>query len=192
MPVVQPSSSGYDGPEIPDGLYVVTCTKIEETILEQDKFGKTDKFRLTLTGGFTDGTTFIVEPLLNQSWSEKSNLFLYAVAFGLDPNPNEAFDTDALIGKKAQALVVTAEEAGSWPRVQTITGIKGKASASSGRAAEASKDDGKPDYIGFWAQVKVMGKTQQDVIALLPNKDLLDMSDLTGHDLVMLLEQLSV
>ena len=40
-------------------------------------------------------------------------------------------------------------------------------------------------------KVKVMGKGQPDVIALLPNKDLLQMADMTGAQLVELLEKLS-
>ena len=203
-PIVEPSGGGYDGIEIPDGLYEVRCTKVEERDLPNDKFGNTDKFQLTLAGVTPDDEPFTVEPLMNRRWGEKSTLFGYAVAFGIDADPDMSFDTDGFIGKKAQAYIVTAEAAGSWPRVQTISRIKAGKTASarsttttqrSERSAIVIMEDGELDFAVFWREARRLGMTRESVAAKLGVTDMLDLTkylaSMEPTDVAMLLMESS-
>ncbi len=163
MTVVTPSAGGYTGAAIDDGLYIVICTKVEETTLATDKFGHTEKFRLTLAGT-CDGEPFTVEPLMNQSWNEKSTLFQYATAFGLEVDPDEPFDTDEMLNKKANAIIETEDKAGAWPRVKRITRIKGKAPAPSQKATAASGEDRETLLSNFWGRWFDAGLTRAEAI----------------------------
>lgn len=199
MPVVEPTKGGYEGVEIPDGLYVVTCKNVEETEMKNDRFGKPDKYRLTLVGVTPDGEPFTVEPLMNRTWSAMpgktpSTLFTYAEAFGCDPDPNAAFDTDDLLNKKASAFIETAEEEGSWPRVTRITRIKTGASARSTTQPSEKKPgvllpDGTVDWTLLWKEVKRLGMTRESVAAQFDG-DITKLTDMDGIDVAVWLDEL--
>lgn len=180
MPVVKPTASGYEGVEVPDGLYVLTCKNVIEVTIEGDLFGRPNKYRLELHGVTPEGEPFTVDPLMNKVWSAlpgktPSTLFKYADALGCDPDPNEAFDTDDMIGKKLEAFIQTEEAPGSWPRIMTYGRVKGKgkgpalpAPAPSQKATEASpavlQADGTVEWTAFWTATKRMGMTRESVI----------------------------
>ncbi len=194
MPVVEPSGGGYSGPAIEDGLYAVTCKKIEEYELANDQYGKTHKLRLTLEGKDANGETFTVEPLVNQAWGENSTLFKYAQAFGFDPDPDDAFDTDELIGMMANALVETGEKAGSWPKVAKLTRLKNaapKQAASNGNGAAAVPalitPVGLIDWAKFWREIDKLGVTRKGFAEYVDN-DLTQLETMEPTAVVALFE----
>lgn len=181
MAYVPATSGGYEGPEIPDSMYELTCKKVSEwTPTKPDEYGKMNpKFRLELHGVTADGESFIVEPLMNQTFSNfpgrtPSTLFVYADAFGCNPDPSTGFDTDELIDKKAMGFVQTAEEPGSWPRVTNITKIKAGGKMPAPKTAlpppprTAIKaiilPDGTVDWDTFWKETERLGATKDSVI----------------------------
>lgn len=180
MPYVEATAGGYEGIEIPDALYELTCKEVIDVKLKAaDQYGKTEKFRLVLEGRLADGESFKIEPLLNKTFSAfpgrtPSTLFVYADAFGCNPDPDTGFNTDEMIGRKFMAVIQTAEEKGSWPRIQTVSKVKG------GKAAAASKPampppprtavkaiilpDGTVDWDTFWKETERMGATKDSVV----------------------------
>jgi hypothetical protein len=113
MSIVEPSTSG-DIPEIDDGLYTAVIKATEgKTLDAPDAFGQTEKLILEIELLEIDE---VLHPWVNRKWNQRSNLFKIAQATGLDPDPNDSFDTKDLVGKHVRVMVETAEE-GRWPRV---------------------------------------------------------------------------
>src|SRR3990167_9483291 len=138
MSVVQPGA-GADAPEIDDGLYLATVKSVKDLDLEQpDQFGNKEKVEIEVTFEDNHGEDQTLNPRVNRKWGEKANLFLIAIACGIDANPMEAFDTERLVGRQVNVLVETQEE-GKWPRIKSWGRVKEKSGTrASVRATEPS------------------------------------------------------
>lgn len=125
--------AGGDNRVIDPGMYRVKCTAVTAEDAPNDAFGKTKKFRLTLKTTDVvdqDGEGVELERTVNRAYTvrpKKSNLFVIFEAFGLPVNdPEYVPDTDDLLGKEAQAVVVdyTSErDGGQWSRVENFIAI---------------------------------------------------------------------
>lgn len=155
-------------PEIEDGLYPVTCVAVEQTVMENDKFGHKNKlrFKLEIEGAFDgDGEQVYLDPLINEKLSLPdakmvSTLTIWAGVFGV-PIKAGRIDTDDFIGKRAQALIQTEKE-GDWPRVKDLLPAKkGQAAPTNGAASapdtvvflsvDPKSGEGVIDWTKFWA-----------------------------------------
>lgn len=122
------AKSGGDNRVIDPGMYRVKCVSAEAEDKPDDAFGKTKKIRFTFKTvevKDTDGEAIELERVVNRAFNPKANLYGIFQAFGL-PVDNDAYepDTDDLLGKEANAIVVdyTAEGDGSqWSRVERLT-----------------------------------------------------------------------
>lgn len=162
--IIQPSTGGK-APVIPDDVYPVVCDGIDlVTLPEPDKFQKTEKleFHLRLLDVVDEeGGEIVLDPRLNVAWSEKATLFKWAVAFGLNPNPDAPIDTDAFIGLEARAVVETEKE-GAWPRVKEMM----KASVRAASRQTAPAPDSEPTAIeAWWKRTRDVGLDRTSVMA---------------------------
>ena len=205
MPHIDPTAGGK-APVIPDDTYIVTCIDAKLITVEEDQYGKTDKLRLELAGATMDGEAFTVEPLMNNTWSAfpnkpPSTLFTYAKAFGCNPDPNEPFDTDELIGKRLQGLIATDSEPGSWPRIQSFVEYKSVAAQKGPPAASTTPTEriagpafisaqGDVDWKVYWAAIERYGGTREGIAAKVGGLDKLE--QMSFDQLADLLEALRI
>lgn len=125
---VVPESSG-EAPKIKDGPYSLTVVSAITGIREgPDKYNPeivdAPIVHINMAVGGTrdeDGNEIVLRSTMNLKFSRggsypPSTLYLYARAFGVVPEVGELFDTDWLVGKKAQGMVRTDKE-GTWPKV---------------------------------------------------------------------------
>ena len=190
MPVVQPSVGGK-APELEDGLYAVTCIGVDAKVVENDPYGNNEKleFHLQLDDKLDEeGEAIVLDPRINLKWNEKSTLYKYAQAFGLNAQPNEPFNTDAFKGKRARALIQT-ETAGNWPRVKDLMPIKGKAPAKP--VAQADDDTDEPDFTAFWKRVRAGGYDREQVAPYVDG-DLTTLARKTQNELDKILADMGV
>ena len=112
---IEPGGSG-DVPEIPDGLYPALITQAQSVHLETpDAFGNSEKIEIQVSFVDSNNQPQTLEPRVNAKWGEKATLFKIAEAAGLNPDPNQTFDTDDLIERKVNVLVQTAPKGPSPP-----------------------------------------------------------------------------
>ena len=136
-------------PEIEDGLYPVTIISVEQTVMENDKFGHKNKlrFKMALDGLFDDENEQVyLDPLINEKLSlpdavKVSTLTTWAQICGV-PIKNGRIDTDDFHGKRARAVIKTAKP-GDWPKVTELMAVK------QGQADAASNGHDLPDTAAF-------------------------------------------
>ena len=177
MPRVE-ASAGSEAPEIEDGLYPVTVKAVEQTVIENDKFGHPNKLRFTLAlDGVTNesGETVTLDPLINEKLSMPdakmiSTLTKWAAVFGV-AIVHGGIDTDDFIGKRAQVLIQTANP-GDWPRVKDLlpakkgsapTATDGVAATNAFLKVEASGDP-IVDWTLFWAVARKHGINMEGIV----------------------------
>lgn len=172
MATVTPSSGGK-APVLDDDIYDVVCEDVIERTLEQpDQFGKTEKleFRIKLIDvPDEDGEPVTLEPRCNKAWSERATLFKWALAFGIDADPTQTFDTDIFKGKRARADIRTEAE-GKWPKVHDFLPMP---KMRNGKAQAKTEE---PDIDGFWKRVRGAGYAQRDVMLHLKLASMADLS----------------
>jgi hypothetical protein len=185
MSIVEPGSGG-DVPEIPDGLYEAKVTAVKDITLEQpDSFGNSEKVEIHLSFVDSDGVAQTLEPRVNRKWGEKANLFMIAVACGIDADPNAFFDTDFLVGCKAKVLVETAEE-GKWPRVKSWTRVRApKAAAQKPASAPAEMP-----ITEWWGVARARKWTREEVLNLSAEMYGDEPAKLTGDERALLLDSM--
>ena len=130
MAIVEETAGG-DAPSIEDGLYIVTVKEVSEQIMENDQFGHPDKLRFKfLVDGVMDeaGEPVYLDPLVNKKLSKpdskmQSTLSKWVAVFGVAVIGGR-LDTDAFVGKKAQAIIETDFEKSEWPRVKQLLPLK--------------------------------------------------------------------
>ncbi len=165
-------------PTVANGLYEVECLGTEDVTLDQpDIFGKTDKIRVSLgLTGLVDeeGEPIIVDPLLNRTLGKKATLRAWAEAFGVPPTEGQEFETNWLVGCKAQALIQTEPEDADgtrhWPRVTNLLALP-KARANGGSRPSQrpvgpllQADDGAEAISKWWAKTRAAGLDRKEVI----------------------------
>ena len=135
MPIYVEQSQG-EVPEIEDGIYLVKCIGVAEKVMENDQFGNVDKIEIRLQfldlPADDDDHPVMLDPLVNRKLNERSTLWKYAEAFGIDPSIRP-FDAEAMIGRTAR-VVITNPTPGGWPKVSQIM----KAAAPARRPAVAA------------------------------------------------------
>ena len=195
------ATAGSEAPEIEDGLYPVTVTAVEQTTMEADKFGHPEKLRFTLAleGVVNEnGETVTLDPLINEKLSMPdakmiSTLTKWAAVFGV-PIVHGGIDTEDFIGKRAQALIQTANP-GDWPRVKDLLPAKkgsappatnGVAAANAFLKVEASGDP-IVDWTLFWAIARKHGINKEGIIAEAGKEQI---EDIDPFDLPVILEAL--
>lgn len=164
-------------PEIEDGLYDVTCTAVGERVMDTDQFGNIDKIELLffISTLSTDEEPVFIQPLLNRKWGEKATLFKYAQAFGLNPNPFEAFDVERFVKARARVLIGHPNGDDGWPRVMQVMplpkGTTQKAAAGNQKAQSRPIANDPPTSpaeegaIAWWTKVRAAGHKRDEVIA---------------------------
>ena len=188
MSVIQPSTS--EAPVLEDGLYTVVCSGVEEKTVENDQFGRNDKVvvHLKIDDKLDEnGDPIVIDPMMNRAWSEKATLFHYAQAFGLDPDPMQAFDTNSMVGRKAQALIATEKE-GAWPKVRELLPFKKGAGPSPRPVLEEVVE---PDFDGFWKRVRAGGYDRKEVAPYVDG-DLSTLPMKTQNELNAILKDMGV
>ena len=191
--VIQPS--GGDIPEVPDSLYTATIVNVRAINLEApDQYGKTEKVEISVEFP-VDGETVQIDPRVNRTWNEKSNLFTIAQASGLDVNPNSSFHPRDLIGR--QVNILTEQEEGKWPRVKAWSRVPQKKSGRPAQEPPAASNapsvvnpDGSPNHDAFWRAVKALGLNQKHVFDKAGSIDAFQEMD--GPDVAFLLEELKL
>ena len=183
MSIVEPG--GSDAPEIPDGLYVATITKVEDVTLDQpDNFGNQEKVQIHLSFLDSNSEAQTLEPRVNRKWGERANLFAIALAAGLDVSPHEPFDTASLVNRKVNVLVETPEE-GRWPRVKSWGRVKQQNGSAPSQAATAApvKDIAEMNIIEWWKATRQAGYEKDYVIQACRDMfgDDKEPKDLTGE-----------
>ncbi len=128
MPYTAKASGGYQGPPIPDDLYVLEVKGV--TLLPAngvpDNFGNIkDKLRIKfqlVDLEDEDGEPVFVDPMVTNSLSDgaggrfpASNYWKICIALGAEPE--NGIDSDNLIGLRCKGMVTTDPEEGSWPRI---------------------------------------------------------------------------
>ncbi len=178
MAIIQPSAG--KAPVIDDDIYEVVCLSVIEKHLETaDEFGKSDKldFKIELVGEVDeDGEPVTLDPRCNRAWSERSTLFKWAQAFGLDPDPLQPIDTDRFVGLHVRADIRTESE-GKWPKVVAFSPLpksrQGKAPAAPTQPTAASNGPpmvtpaGDVDWQLWWREVERAGGTKEGVAKML-------------------------
>ena len=179
---------------------------LKETTLENPQFGNGDVIRFLLEAVDVfdqDGNPIELDGIANDLLTPLSKLTRWLGAFGLTSEPGEEIDMEQAIGREAMAVIINVpgkDGTGAFARISDIvplpmTGSRnGRVAAPPRPAPPKPVPDGSspdPDFTGFWTQVKVMGKTQADVLALLPEPDLRLMADLDAAGLVEILGKLS-
>lgn len=168
MPVLKAQAGG--GVHVPPGSYEVLCTATRLDKIDNSKFGNGDVVRLDLqiVDVLDENGDYIeLDAIANQRLTPKSKLWEWATAFGLPPVLNQNFDTDALVGRTAQALIIDkVEDGATFSRVDKI--FPARASQSAPAAAATSNGDG-PDFDGFWRRVKAGGFERKDVAPYVDN-----------------------
>lgn len=127
MAIVEEGSG--EAPQISDDMYTLTVVSAITGIREgPDKYNPeiVDAPIVhinTAVGDLKDddGNPIVLRSTMNLKFSrggtyQPSTLYLFAVAFGVCPEPGTPFDTDWLKGKKARGMVRTEKE-GTWPKV---------------------------------------------------------------------------
>ena len=190
MPVIKAEQGG--SVKLEPGTYVVTVDSIAEDYIKNPQFGDghTLKFKFTVEDTVDEkGEQVYLSASASYKLSPKSKLWGWVEAFGFELEVGQEFDTDELVGMSCQALVSrTKKDDGSeWSEISSLFPL-GKQHNAPRPVAKAS---GEPDYDAFWKQVTAMGMTKSDVISHLPNKNLLDMQDISGTQLVEILEKMS-
>jgi len=107
MPILTPKQSG--GVRVEPGIYAVTCVGATEDFIEGSRFGDGAILRIDLElEGETDssGQPVIVDGIANLTLSPKSKLWGWVKAFGFELEFGTPFNTDDLIGARAQAVIV--------------------------------------------------------------------------------------
>lgn len=178
----------------PPGTYRVKCMDVRPDQLEPNpKFqttGKVIRFDLEVVDQMgADGNPMTIDAIANDRLSPKSKLWSWLEAFGLKPSLDEDIDIEECIEREAMARVVAKPDS-EFTKVDDLFALP---ATSATRRTAKRQDNGsnEPDYDQFWRDVRAMGKSNDDVVQLLPNKKLTDMADLKAHDLVILLEQVS-
>lgn len=189
MSKIPVKNSTGEMPDIKPGVYEATCIRVKDDHLDNAQFGDGDVVRIFMQFDElydSEGEQVVLDAIANRVISPKAKLTRWAEALGspIDFDSLDEFETEQLLGGEALVKVVR-KDAASWPRIDEIT-----ARPTKGAKPTPAKADGEPDFTAFWAQVKVLGKTKDDVQALLPNRNMLAMQDMSGADLVELLERL--
>lgn len=173
---------------VPPGTYHVRCIEVRPDQLENPQFGDgaVIRFELEVVDQLApDGSALVIDAIANDRLTPKSKLWGWLEAFGITPQINGDVDIEACVYREAMARIVKKPES-EFTRVDELFPLPSNMAKPS-----ASKADGEPDFTGFWAQIKAMGKSNADVIPLLPSKKLTDMPEMSGADLVAILEKLS-
>lgn len=215
MAIVEEGSG--EAPVIDDGLYELTVVSAITGIREgPDKYNPevvdAPIVHVNMAVGGTEdeeGKPIVLRSTMNLKFSRggsypPSTLFLYAQAFGVAPPQGTPFDTDWLVGKKAQGMVRTEEE-GKWPKVinESLIPVKKNGGTptthanAAARKADASKSPslinfmGEPDWPKFWAEAdKLAGDRDKAKELVLPlvNGDLKNLEGMDATTVVDLFE----
>ncbi len=165
MPVLKATEG--EGVKIEPGIYAVTCFDAKEDKLDNSKFGDGHVIRLDLEIASeldNNENPVRLDAIANFKLTPSSKLWEWAEAFGCTPVLGDDFDTDCLIGKQAQAVVINKasekEGGGTFSRVDKIVPMP-KGSRGNGGSApkEVSviKADGSWDSDVFWREVNKAG-----------------------------------
>lgn len=143
------------GPDIADGTYPVTLTKVEgpKTIYPQQgpNAGKAVEiydWTFAIDGETeANGDPVELQATTSTALSPKSKMFGYitALAGGKPPAVGAQVDTDKLIGRRALAAIARPAD-GGWPRIGGLTAVpasmlKPARAATAAPAAEQPTDD---------------------------------------------------
>lgn len=190
MPLLRTPVQG-GGVHIDPGTYKVRCMDVKPDHLDNSQFGTGDVIRFSLETEVlnpADGNPVTLDAMANDRLTPKSKLWGWLTAFGMKLDFSVDCDIEEAVSREAYAVVVDqpGKEGGVFSRVEDIIPLP----KSQMPPKSAAKDDGEPDFDAFWKAVRAMGKESKDLIPFLPNKDLTDMPNMSGADLVALLERL--
>ena len=125
MPTITATESS---PFVPEGVYPATVASIEEQASTTPGWADQFKFIFVLDGKFYEQGDKAGQPMdmwhyVSQKLTPKSHLWATAVALGVQPVLGADFDTDSLIGKKAQ-LVVKHVDTATGPKAKIVDMLK--------------------------------------------------------------------
>ncbi len=191
MPYTAKALGGYQGPPIPDDLYVLEVKGV--TLLPAngvpDAFGNIKdmlriKFQI-IDLVDEDGGPVYVDPRVANSLSDgsggrfpASNYWKICVALGAEPE--NGIDSDNLIGLRCKGMVTTDPEEGSWPRITQYARIaKGAGTQAPARGNGGSRPSQQPTapseqdiesakrvdtLMAWWTKTRAAGLDRKEVI----------------------------
>jgi hypothetical protein len=157
MPVLQATAGG--GAKLDEGSYVVTCTAATQDHLENSLYGTGEVLRFTLKCADEvdeNGDPVELDAIANLKLTPKSKLWSWAEAFGLKPEVGKSFDTDALIGLTALAVVKDKgnDDGSVFSRVENLMPLPKGYTAGATVMPSVILASGEPDWGVFWRVLK--------------------------------------
>lgn len=191
MAIIQAKAGG--GAKVKPGAYIVTCMGADADKLEDAKFGTGEviRFLLELDDELDEqGNPIELDAIANAKLTPKSKLWSWCDAFGVPPVVGQAYDTDAVIGQKAQAIIVDkANDDGSvFSRVENIVPLPRSMGGKGKPSPTVINEDGSPNYTAFWAALRALGLNRGHVIAHVG--DIETFMAMEGADVANVLEEL--